>query len=270
MSRDYVSRAEIEDALRQLAAAIDPLPAPDYADRVTALLADGTRARRHTWRPVWGARRVLLALAVVLIAAGVLVAVPGTRHALASWFGFRGIKIHSAPGTQTVTQLPTPAPLDAGRQVTLAEAQHAAADRIALPRHVPEPTRVYLRRDGSAVVITLAYRTVPSLKPAPETGYALIVTEIFDAGEPVLEKILHAGAIAEPVQIHGNAGVYIRGPQEIINIDRPSTGQGSETVHEVPPRISANTLIWSVDTATYRIEGAFTRDAAVGLANSFT
>src|SRR5262249_17450599 len=146
----------------------------------------------------------------------------------------------------SITPPTTPAPLAAGRQVTLAEAQHTTANRIALPGHLPAPAQVYLRREGNASIVTFAYRTVPSLKPTPATGYALVVTQIFDAGEPLLEKILPPGAAAQPVRIHGHAGVYINGPQEIINVD---DSQGSGVVHEVPPRASANTLIWSDTTA---------------------
>jgi hypothetical protein len=271
MTRDYRSRADIEDALRQLAGTIDTPPAPDYAERVVARLADGSRARSHGrgFLTVRSTRRLLLAAAIILITAAVLAAVPDTRRALASWFGFSGIKIHSESGPPTITPPTTPAPLAAGREVTLAEAQHAAANRIALPQQLPTPTRVYLRSDGAAVVVTLAYGTTPSLKPTPETGYALVATEIFDAGEPVLEKILRSGATAQPVRIRGNTGVFIHGPQEIINIDHTATGQGPDVVHEVPPRASANTLIWSSNTATYRIEGNFTRDVAVSLASTF-
>jgi hypothetical protein len=270
MTRDHGSRAEIQNALRQLAATIDTPPAPDYADLVVQQLRSeiDVRSRAPRYLAVRGARRVLLAAALVLILAGVLAAVPGTRHAIASWFDFSGIRIHSEPGS-TVATPTTPAPLAAGRQVTLAEAQHAAADRVTLPADLPPPTRVYLHRDRAALVVTLAYRSSPSLKPTPETGFALVVTEIFDAGEPILEKILLAGASAESVQIRGHVGVFIHGPQAVINFDRAASSQGSEVVHEVPPRASANTLIWSDGTATYRIEGALTRDAAVSLANSF-
>jgi hypothetical protein len=265
MTRDYRSRAEIEDALHQLAGTIDT-PAPDYAERVVQRLAGrrAARGRALGFLAVRGTRRLLLAAAVVLLTASVLAVVPGTRHAVASWFGFSGIKIHSEPGRSTLAPPTTPAPLDAGQQITLAEAQHTAGNRVALPQRLPSPTRVYLRRDGAAVVVTLAYRTVPSLKPTPETGYALIVTEIFDAGEPVLEKILQTGAAAQEVTVRGHAGVFIHGPQEIINIDHRS-----DVVHEVEPRASANTLIWNDRVATYRIEGAFTLGVAVSSASTF-
>lgn len=270
MTRDDRPPATLDDALRQLAAAIDVPPAPDYAERVIAHLERQTtpRSRIPGLAGVSGVRRLLLAAAVVLVTTSVLVAVPGTRHALASWFGFSGIKIHSEPGP-SITLPTTPAPLAAGRPVTMTEARHAAANRIALPRHLPAPAQVYLRRDGKALIVTFAYRTAPVLKPTPETGYALVVTEIFDSGYPVLEKILHTGAAAEPVRIHGNAGVFIDGPQEIINIDNSPTSQGSGVVHEVPPRASANTLIWNDSAATYRIEGTFTRTTAVSLATTF-
>jgi hypothetical protein len=268
MSRDYRSRAEIEDALRQLAATIDTPTAPDYAEHVVRQLAGGTRAHARGLRAVRGTRRLLLAAAIVLITASVLAVVPGTRHAIASWFDFSGIKIHTEPGRSTLAAPTTPAPLAAGNQATLAEAQHAAANRIAMPQQLPSPTRVYMRRDGAALVITLAYRTAPALKPTPETGYALIVTEIFDAGEPVLGKIVHTGAATQQVTVRGNPGVFIQGPQEIINIDHTRTIHGSDVVHEVEPRASANTLIWSDHVATYRIEGTFTLDQAVSLAST--
>jgi hypothetical protein len=271
MTRDYRFQAQIEDALRQLAGAIDTPPAPDYADRVVQQLGAGTgaHARARRFLSGRGTRRLLLAAAVLLLTAGVLAAVPATRHAFASWFGFSGITIHSVPGGSPVPPPTTPAPLAAGSQVTLAEAQRAAGNRITQPQQLPAPARVYLRRDGAAVVVTLAYLTVPSLKPTPETGYALIVTEIFDAGDPVLEKILHMGATAEPVRVGTNDGVFVHGPQEIINIDHTRTSYGSDVVHEVEPRASANTLIWNDHVATYRIEGAFTLDLAVSLAGTF-
>lgn len=274
MTRDYRSRDEIDDALRQLAGVIETPPPPDYAAQVARQLDDEAHARRHAARRLFvlhGTRRLLLAAAaVILLSAGVVAIVPSTRHTLASWLGFSGIDIRSAPATATFTPPTTPAPLDAGRRVTLAAAQRAAADRIALPQHLPAPRRVYLRRDGTAVVVTFAYRSVPSLKPTPATGYALIVTEIFDAGEPVFEKMLYRNALAQRVRVHDHAGVYVRGPQEIMNIDRAAASNGLEIVHEVAPRASADSLIWSDRAATYRLEGDFSRHTGLILANSLS
>ena len=268
------SREELESALRRLAQTIEFPPPPDYAERVMRQLTDeaaaiSSSARTGRLRMVstHGMRRLLVAAALVLITGAAVIAIPGTRHALASWFDFTGIDIRTAPSSSSTPQL-TPAPLSAGRQITLEEAQHAATNRLALPADLPRPDRIYLRRDGAALIVTLAYRTASTLKPTPDTGYALIVTEIFHAGEPVLEKILRTGSTATSVQVSGRPGVFVEGPQEIINVEH-SSANGTVIVHEVDPRASANTLIWSDNNATYRLEGDFTQQLALDLANGF-
>jgi hypothetical protein len=269
------SHEELDSALRTLTRTIEIPPPPDYAERVVAQLADGavqsrSHARISRFRGVrsQATRRLLVAAALLLFTAAVTVAVPVTRHAWASLFGFTGIDIRTAPGSSS--QLPaSPAPLAAGRAVSLPDAQRAARNRIGLPAQLPPPDQVFLRRDDGAVVVTLAYRTAGTLAPTPDTGYALLITEIFDAGDPLLEKILHSGATTTPVRIHGRPGVFVHGPQEIINVDHSRTDHGVDVVYEVAPRASADTLIWSDSAGTYRLEGDFTQPVAVGLANSF-
>jgi len=275
MTDDRRSREDLEKALRALAPMVEVPPPPDYADRVLHRLAEdaarsgpGSLISRSWIAASHRMRRFAVAVALVLIAMVVTLAVPGTRHAVASWLGFTGIDIRTAPSRASTAQV-TPAPLAAGRQVTPQQAQRAATNRIALPANLQPPDRTFLRRDGAAVVVTLAYRKASTLKPTPDTGYALIATEIFDAGDPVLEKLLHTGATTTSVRVHGRPGVFIEGPQEIINLDHSRTNHGMDVVHEVAPRASANTLIWSDSKGTYRLEGDFTREAALDLAGSF-
>ena len=275
MTDDRRSREDLENALRALAPMIDIPPPPDYAGRVLHQLAaeanpsrPGTRISRSWIAASHRMRRFAVAAALVLVAVVVTVAVPGTRHALASWLGFSGIEIRTAPSRSSTVQV-TPAPLSAGPQVTLRQAQRTATNRIALPANLQPPDDTFLRRDGAALVATLAYRKASTLRPTPDTGYALIVTEIFDAGDPVLEKLLHTGATTTAVLVDGRPGVFIEGPQEIINLDHSRTDHGLDVVHEVAPRASANTLIWSDSNGTYRLEGDFTRQVALDLADSF-
>jgi hypothetical protein len=272
MTREYRAREEVERALQLLAQTIQIPPHPDYAERVLHQLTDESASpassrTRLRIIPAGGVRRLLLAAAVVLICGATVVVIPGTRHALASWFGFAGVDIRSAPSRST-TPHTTPAPPSTDREVTLQDAQQTAGGRLALPTDLQPPDRVYLRRDGAALIVTLAYRTASTLKRTPDTGYALVVTEIFDAGDPVLEKLLHTGATATPVLIGSWPGVFIEGPQEIINVEH-SMSKGMMTVHEVAPRTSANTLIWSDGTATYRLEVEFPRQVALNFAKSF-
>jgi hypothetical protein len=260
---------DLDIALHDLAATFE-ISTPDYGERVLTQLTDEARSSVHRYGPtrLSAMRRLAIAAALVLVAVAVTIAVPASRHALASWFGFSGIDITRAP-TQSTTPSPTvvtPAPLAAGRPVTLDEAQHASANRVRLPTILKKPNRILLRRDGAAVVVTVAYREAPNLQPTPETGYALIVTEIYDAGDPVLQKILHGNAAATSVKVRGRPGVFIAGPQEIITLDHTRISHGQPVLHEVAARASANTLIWSDGTTTYRLEGDFTQRAALAFA----
>lgn len=285
MTPEFGSRADVAEALRDLATAIEVPPAPDYAAQVGARLAQGpARPPRRRFagpgrRPfgVSGARRFLLAAAAaILLAAGTVVAVPASRHALASFLGFTGIEIRTAPSEpgpseSTASAAPSgtpvpPVPLDMGRRVTLAVARHAAGGRLRLPSGAAAPSRVFLRRDRAAVVVTLAFRTAPGLAPTANTGYALILTEIFDAGEPLFEKLLHTGAVATEVHVRGRPGVYVRGPQDIVNVVH--RGGGSEVVYDVTPRASATSLIWADGKGTYRLEADFSAGTAVRLAET--
>ena len=274
MTSDRRSHHELENDLRDLASTLELSP-PDYAERVLRRLGDETGAPRRAARPTWtvrstAMRRLVTATAALLIAALLTLAVPGGRQAVASWFEFVGIDIRSAPTRSTpapVTPV-TPAPLAAGPRVTLDQAQRAATDRVRLPANLAPPDRVFLRRDGAAVIVTLAYRTAATLNPTPDTGYALLVTEIFDAGEPVLAKILDTSETATAVQVGGKPGVFIAGPQEVVMLDHSRKSHGQPTLHQVSARASANTLIWGDGPTTYRLEGDFTQGVALELSAS--
>jgi hypothetical protein len=268
------SKADIERELQDLARTLNA-PAPDYSDRVLrALAAHSQEPAPVTHRPPGAglsprARRILIAAVVVVIAVAVTITVPGSRRALASWFGFAGIEIRHAPiRTSPPPAAGLPVPLHAGAKVTLAEARAAMAGQLQLPAALPAPTAVYLRRDRAAVVVTLAYATAPRLRPTADTGYALILTEIANAGHPLFEKILGMNTSAVVVTVARDPGVFINGPQEIITVDPSRPSQGQPTVHEVAARSSANTIIWRHGSITYRLEGDFSRRAAVALAST--
>jgi len=275
MSADHRrSKADVERELRDLAQALN-IPAPDYSERVLRALATHSQEPAPVTRRTPGgmlsprARRILTAAIVVLIAAAVSIAIPDSRRALASWFGFAGIEIRHAPIRSSPP--PTaglPVPLHAGAKVTLAEARAAMARHLKLPGALPAPADAYLRRDRAAVIVTLAYRAAPHLRPTADTGYALILTEIANAGHPIFEKILGTGTSAVAVTVARDPGVFIKGPQEIITIDHSRTSQGQPALHEVAARASADTIIWSDGSITYRLEGDFSQHAAVALAST--
>jgi hypothetical protein len=263
MMHDYRSSEGLETALRQLADSIEIPPTPDYAARVVEQLTTGRRRRLSVVRT--SRRTLLAAAAAVLLAAGAVAAIPATRHTLASWFGFSGIEIRSAPTRSTFPPPTEPVPLAAGQVVTLGRARQAVRPHhLVLPRL--QPTDVYLLRDGAAVVVTIGYRAAPPLTPTIDTGYALIITEIFDAGRPLFTKLLYPGSHATSVHVGGHRAVFINGPQQLMTIKRSASAPGQVIEHEVDARASANTLIWSDGNATYRLEGNFTRHQALMLA----
>jgi hypothetical protein len=273
MTDDRRVPRDLEEALRALGRALETSTPTDYPDRVLQQLVRESDAPRGAGTSSisprrWTARRVLASAAAVLVVAMVLtLANPSARRAVASWFGFAGVEIRHSP-TPPLPTPTTPAALHAGRQVTWAEARQASRFRVAQPANLRRPEKVLLRRNAGSVVVTLAYRAAPPLKPTKDTGYALILTEIYDAGRPVLQKILLTGATAVPVQVDGSRGVFVRGPQEIINLDDSRQVQGQPVFHEVAARASANTLIWSRGTTTYRLEGDFSQGRALALAES--
>ena len=280
MNDDLRAQRELEEALHALGAALEPPTPSDYPERVLRVLTqDAERPSVAPWRaritPHRTASRLLMTAAAVLAVAMLLtIAVPGTRRAVASWFDFPGISIHpaapsqsSSPRTGPQPTPSTPLPLSAGHRVTPAQARQASQGHLRQPAGPHGRGRFFLRRDNGAVVVTIAYREATPLRATPDTGYALIVTEIFNAGEPLLQKILETGAITVPVQVDGDPGVFIRGPQEIITLDRTRTDHGSPVVHEVSSRASADTLIWGHETTTYRLEGDFSRQAALSIAD---
>src|ERR687889_1181398 len=106
---------DLEAALADLAADLRFPPTPDLAAAVTARLEEGpartpasrrSPARRRAWMAGW--RRLALAgLAVLLLAAAVLAASPGTREAVARRLGLRGIGVRvGGPPPPTVTPAP--------------------------------------------------------------------------------------------------------------------------------------------------------------------
>jgi hypothetical protein len=261
------SRADTERQLRDLAQALNA-PAPDYTDRVLRALASReSPALQPAPRRLLSdrRRRILIAAAAILVAVAVAIAVPGSRRALAQWFGFTGIEIHHTHRHLTPPPSSLPTDLHAGAKVSLAEARAAMGGHLKLPAGLPAPARIYLRRDQAAVAVTFAYRTAPHLRPTADTGYAVILTEIAHAGRPLFAKMITPDARAVYVAVAGHRGLFIDGPQQIITF---ASIRGRPQVHEVAARASANTIIWADGTTTYRLEGNFRQHAAITLART--
>src|SRR5215217_230788 len=268
---------DLEAALADLGADLRFPPTPDLAAAVTARLEEGpartpTRRRPPARRwPAWMAgwrRLAVAALAVVLLAAAVLVASPGTREAVARRLGLRGVGVElGGPPPPTVTTRPGERlDLGLGQRVTLAEARR----RVGFPVLVPgaagfrQHAAVYVNEHVPAGGrVDLVYRARPGLPASPFTDVGLLVTEF--RGQPTpdfIKKTAILGQVDE-VTVAGQPGYWFSGePHFFTFLDATGRFRDEQT------RLAGNTLIWQRGDLTLRIEGEISRQEALALARS--
>ena len=270
---------DLERALADLAAALEFPPTPDLAAAVTARLGEapaaapappGPAARAWRWLAgLAGWRRLAAAgLAVVLLAAAVLVASPGTREAVARRLGLRGIGVElGGPPPPTVTTTPGGRlELGLGDRVTLEEARR----RVAWPVLVPaaaglgRPDAVYVNEAvPSGGRVDLVYRARPGLPPSPFTDVGLLITEFQGQPTPEFLKKVTAMGVVEQVTVGGEPGYWFSGEPHFFTY-RDAAG----TLREEQTRLAGNTLIWQRGDLTLRLEGELPKEEAIRIAES--
>jgi hypothetical protein len=224
---------ELDRELRGLAEAIDFPETPDIASNVRRHLPE---RRGAAWR--W---RIALALAIAVLAIGAGFAVPQARTAILRLFGVGSVQI------KFVDRLPgvRPAgPLELGTAIDPADAPF----QLLQSKLLGDPDSVF--SDGD--VITLLYGTPERVR--------MLVTEIAgsDFTPEVGKKLATTGTHVEFVPIRGSAGpgVWIEGPPHTVRFPGG------------PPRLAANTLIWTSGRLTLRLEGAASLEQAVAIAET--
>jgi hypothetical protein len=221
--------AELDVALRELGRQVEFPPTPDLASAIRGRLE---RPRR------WG-RPVAVALAVLVVAVGAVLAVPPARTAILDWLGLRGVSI------VRVDELPPTSPigrLDLGRRVTLEE-----APRWTL---VPDdqPDSVFVE-DGT---VNLLWGTPDDVR--------LLLTEF--RGEAFIEKLIEGGAEVERVSVNGGAGVWLDQPHVVMFKDPRGRFRDN------PARLAGKTLLWQEGDLTLRLEGDLSKAEALRIARS--
>jgi hypothetical protein len=234
--------AELDLALRELGRHVAFPPTPD--------LASGVRRRLGERRRIWWQRPLVIALAVLGVAIGAVLAVPPARTAVLDWLGIRGARI------TRVEKLP-PAPavgnLDLGRPITLAEARRRApwllvpsAEGVGAPDLVARSAQV----PGGK--ITLLWGT--------RRDVHLLLTEF--RGEAFIEKLVEPSAKVELLQVDGSRGAWVGGSHVLVYRDR------NGLVREDTSRLAGKTLLWQRGQVTLRLEGDFSKQEALRIARS--
>lgn len=237
---------------QQIITMAQALPYPKTPDGVRGFRQRlGERSRPRYLTP--GYRRALaIALALFLVLASLL-AVPQVRAAILEWLQIGAVRIFIAEATPAPITPPVATPNLAGLgiPVTLAEAEEALDFPILLPPDLGPPDVVYLRLTyGSGVVSPVWFDAA-----AP----AQIRAMLWQIGIPeFVHKWVYLDQMTETT-VNDHPAYWIIGPQPLQLLDQ----------EVYPPRLVTNTvLIWADGTVTYRLEGDFTLEEAVELAES--
>jgi hypothetical protein len=236
------------DRLETMLLALGTSTGPDV-DLVPGVLARLSAAPAdHDRSPTPARRRVIgLAIAAALVLAG-CVAAPPVRHALVDLFNFGGIVVREDDGSPTTPSGSSDPNSYLGAPTTVAALEVRTKGRLLVPAELGDPSAAYVRD----ALVTLVWGT-----PAEPDW---VVMEVVEPSRPVLEKIVHNGQGVREVTVHGQAGVWVPGPQELFYI-----GSDGESHFEAPRVPRGATLIWEEGGVTVRIESraGFTRTAGV-------
>ncbi|MCI0344011.1 MAG: hypothetical protein L0221_01025 [Chloroflexi bacterium] len=254
---------ELERELRSLAAALAaPRPSAGFAAAVTARIE--REAPRRTRPPLLTfprvRRGVLLAIAATLILAAVTAAAVGWR--------LPGLEIIFGPAPSarpSPSASPSAMPgsvMGLGTVVSVEEAQ-ALVDFPLLRPSDPDlgpPDAVYFRL-GRVAQLWSPGDGIPATDD-PKVG--LLLNQFRgDLSESLVQKIAQAGTLVEPIAVGDARGYWIAGtPHFFYYLDEA----GREIQDSY--RSVSQTLVWTRDGITYRLETSLDRDAAIRLAES--
>jgi hypothetical protein len=243
--------SELEHALVQLGQQLEVPPVPDLVPAVRARLAEASAPRAWVSR-----RRVLaIALAVLAVAIGAVMAVPGTRAAILEFFHLRGVTIQRVEELPTVPLQPDFNELFLGEKVSLEEARDRADFDVLVPEALGEPDAVYFQTTPPGGMVSLVYGT-------PDEPRALFTMFRGTVDEVIFKKVA-AGTHIASLRIDGESGYFLSGePHEFSYFDR--TGQYRQEI----VRLAGNTLLWERGPLTLRLEADVNREEAVEIARS--
>jgi hypothetical protein len=235
---------ELERALLAVGRTLEVPAAPDLTGAVRARLAEGRR-------PSLFSRRVLVvALAVVAVAVGAVLAVPQARSTIKDWLGIGNVTIRYVEELPPVEQATDD--LGLGEQMSLQEARERAGFQVRVPtvEGLDDPPKVFYNPSSSQVAFLYGSEEKPKL----------LITQADARG--AIEKIVNLNVTERELVVvePGYAGVWLYGAKHAIFY--PSTN------HEEPFRLVGNALVYEIDGVTLRLEAEISKDEALRIARS--
>ena len=234
----------VELALRDLGRHLEVPEPPEVTAAVLARLAEPA-PRQHS-----RLLRVAAVIVAVVVALGLLITVsPPVRAGVLHLLRFAGIELSSESGP--TGPLPSsPAPLPDQRGADLPTAQRLSRFPIAVPGKLGPPEQVLLIDGTPPRVVSLLYR-----------GGTVRLDEFDGVADLNMFKKLSQEDF-EFLRIAGDNAVWVPAPHPLYYIDR------DQMVRTESARLSGKTLIWQRGEVTLRLEGEFTKEQAVEIANS--
>jgi len=247
-------RDALVSELRALSPRLDVPPAAEQATTVRQRL----EAQQHPqarppliarWRPRILHPRWRAALIVALTFAALAMAIPQSRAVITHVLRLDGVELRQAPG-------PSPAPhpsLPGEQRMPLEQARQRVAFPILVPAKLGRPDAVTVSDGGR--VATLIYDRTP---------YGQVRLDEFDGHlDPVyFEKFAQFGTVTK-VSLNGTEGLWVTGPQEIVYVRRDGM------IASASARLTTgSTLIWGTPRVALRLEGGFSKAAALAVAAS--
>lgn len=238
---------ELELALQQLGAGVEFPPAPDLAAGVRRRLAEAPPSRFAFPRR----RALLVALAVLAVAVGAVMAVPPARTAVLEWFGIKGVKVVRV---ETLPKAPFINEVGLGERLSLAEARRRAP-WLVQPRidEFSDPHEVYFSDLVPGGQVTFVWGT--------KSGTHLVMTQ--SPGMPFAEKMLGPDTQSEATEVDGQPGIWFYGEEHFF-VFRDQNGN----LQEDTGRLAGNTLLWQQGDLTVRLEGDLSKKQALEIAES--
>jgi hypothetical protein len=231
----------LERDLEQLGRELDYPATPPIAEAVGRELSHrAAPARRLPTRRVL----VLAALATLLLSGAVVAAALEV-------FDLRGATVERA---EKLPAAPDPAsPLDLGRELPLSEARRLAGFRVVVPEALGAPDAVYLRRGTPGGEVTLAYH-----------GLGTLVGQFRgDLAREFVGKVAGQATRVERLRVGGARALWIEGAPHLFFYREPGGA-----IREGSIRLARNVLLLERGRVLVRLEGAFSRQRAVEIAQS--
>jgi hypothetical protein len=221
---------------------------------------------------------LLAVLAIAAVAGAIGLGLPGIRivpapagSPIATTIGSAGSSASPVASQRPTATTPSPVPTPAdplGSNLGLGDRMPVADIATAVDIPVVLPTAPWLGSPATAWLregrLTLVWPASETLPATAEPGVGLVLSQFsgtLDAG--YFEKILGQGTTITTVPVDGVTGYWISGaPHDIVYVN-----DRHEPVFD-SRRSVGDTLLWTRDNVTYRLEAGLGRDATVALADT--